>query len=138
MREIAVPDRAGDFPAAIRLTAPDPNPVTFVMDGPAATPRHAVQDPAVPVDSDIADNLQLLGKYEEERFRRAESRGPKCKMSLQPSDRGSMGRHADGVVGGIALHSRGVFTVECGDEFLAPPLNRFFIVHGQPIANRGK
>jgi hypothetical protein len=31
--EIAVPDRSGDLPAAVRLPPPDPDALTFIMDG---------------------------------------------------------------------------------------------------------
>src|SRR4029079_2315223 len=123
MREIAVPDRARDLPTAVGLPLPDPNALAFVMDRPAAALRHAVEDPAVPVEGDIAKNLQLFGKDKKQRFRRRETLAPQGTLGLDTADGRTIGPHADGVVGGESLHRRDVFAVEGGDEFFPPPLD---------------
>src|SRR6185503_19181493 len=75
-RQIAVPDPARHLPIAIRLPAPDPDALAFVMHGPAAALGHAVQHPMVLIDRDIADQLQLFREYEEQRFGRGKSLAP--------------------------------------------------------------
>jgi len=74
------------------------------MDRPAAALRHAVQAQRLQIDGDIAHDLQLLRIDVEDRFRSGEALAPHLTVRVETVDRRPVGRHADGVGGGISRH----------------------------------
>src|SRR5205823_6255886 len=97
---IAVPDRARDFPArsGVRCFAPpQPDAFAFIVYRPPAALGHAVEHPAVPVDGDVAYDLQLFRKNEKKRSCRRETLAPDGALRLDAASRGPIRRHADDV-----------------------------------------
>ena len=85
-------DRA-DLPAAVHLPPPDPDALAFIMDRSAVACRQAVQHSAVAIHRDIAHELQIVGKDEQERLRCSGSFVPKLNLRVDTADGRSAGPH---------------------------------------------